>query len=123
MDHPLAFDHALSFREGRLHDELVERRPKQVGCLLKGVLNVLRHPRGDAATIEGCAGGHEVNSLLDSRVGLGIMADWCHFVTIQGFGSSPLPPVHNLTAPIAPGPEQSRMHRSNAKRHSPCPLS
>ena len=94
MDHPLVFDHALSFREGRLHDELVERRPKQVGCLLKGVLNVLRHPRGDAATIEGCAGGHDVNSLLDGRVGLGIIArlvPFCHHSRVWLFPTATSP--------------------------------
>jgi len=44
MDHALAFDHALRFVQGGLHDELVERRPQQIGCLLQGVLHVLRHP-------------------------------------------------------------------------------
>ena len=52
MDHSLTFDHALRLCEGGLHDELVERRPQQVCCLLQRVLHVLRHPSRDTAPIE-----------------------------------------------------------------------
>ena len=49
MDDAPAFDYALSFVQGGLHHELIERRPQQIGCLLQSVLHVLRHPGRDAA--------------------------------------------------------------------------
>ena len=49
MDDAPAFDYALSFAQGGLYHELIERRPQQIGCLLQNVLHVLRHPGRDPA--------------------------------------------------------------------------
>ena len=72
MDHPVALDHAPRLAERGLHDELIQRRPQQLGRLLQGVLHGLRHPGRNPASFFGGEShlfGYSLVSLWACRLG------------------------------------------------------
>lgn len=51
LDDSFTIDHALRFPQRGLNDELIQRRTDKIGCVLKSVLHVLRHPGRNSAPI------------------------------------------------------------------------
>ena len=85
LDDPFAVDDPLSFAQGGLDNDLVEGRTHQVRRLLKGVLHVLRHPRGDATAFVGSK-CHGVSVVVRLPNGANI-ASWCQFGTSLPFAA------------------------------------
>lgn len=51
LNHSFTVNYALCFTQRGLDNELIQRRTDKIGCVLKGVLHVLRNPGRNSAPI------------------------------------------------------------------------